>query len=232
MTLPVRRVLAEAVGTGLLVAAIIGSGVAAQRLSPDQPGVQLLENSVATALALAVLIAVLQPVSAGFNPIVTAVERAHRVITTRQACTLIAAQFAGGAAGAILANLMFELPAVTISAHARGGPGVWLGEVVATAGLVLIIVSSTQTGRTARLGFLVGAWIGAAYWFTSSTGFANPAATLARTLSDSFAGISPGSVPMFVCAQVAGGLTGLLLATALHPARRPATPVLDQNGKP
>jgi glycerol uptake facilitator-like aquaporin len=185
------RVLAEAVGTGLLVCAVVGSGVAAQRLSPGDVGLQLLENAVATGTALAVLIVVLQPVSAAFNPVVTVMERALGVIGTRQAVASVAAQVAGGVAGAVLANLMFDESAVKISSTVRSGPGLWLAEVVATAGLVLIITALTRTGRTGHLGWAIGAYITAAYWFTSSTSFANPAVTAARMFSDTFAGITP-----------------------------------------
>ena len=189
-----RRVLAEAVGTGLLVAAVIGSGIAAQRLSPDDTGLQLLENAIATGAALTVLILALQPVSAAFNPVITVLERPHQPDHHPQAAWTVAAQLIGGAAGAVLANLMFGPAAVSIATTVRSGPG-WLAEVVATAGLVLTIAALSRTGRPQHIGWAVGAYITAAYWFTSSTSFANPAVTLARTLSDTFAGIAPSSVP-------------------------------------
>jgi arsenate reductase len=169
VTLLGRRALAELVGTGGLAVAVIGSGIAAQRLSPGQPGLELLENSLATGIALAVLIAVLQPVSAAFNPLVTLAERVLGQVTTRHALVLIAAQLVGGLAGTMVANLMFSLPAVTVSDHLRGGAGLWLGETVATAGLIMVIFGAVRTGRTRQLGYLVGGYIAAAYWFTSST---------------------------------------------------------------
>jgi glycerol uptake facilitator-like aquaporin len=211
------RVLSEAVGTGLLVAAVIGSGIAAQRLSPDDAGLQLLENAIATGAALTVLIVVLQPVSAAFNPVVTVLERLTNLITTQQAALTVAAQLLGGVAGAVLANLMFSEPGITVASTERTGPGIWLAEVVATAGLVLTITALTRTARTQHIGWVVGAYITAAYWFTSSTSFANPAVTIARMLSDTFAGISPASVPAFLVAQIIGGALGYLTARTLYP---------------
>ena len=190
-----RRLLAEAVGTGLLVAAVIGSGIAASRLSPSDTGLQLLENAITTGAALGVLIVVLQPVSAGFNPVVTVLERVTGLLTTGPAAAMVGAQLVGGVAGAVLANLMFGLPPVSVATTARSGPGLWLGEVVATAGLIVVITGLVRSGRRQHLGWAVGAYITAAYWFTSSTSFANPAVTIARMLSDTFAGISPASVP-------------------------------------
>lgn len=225
MTTVGRRAVAEAVGTGLLVATVVGSGIAAARLSPGQAGLQLLENSLATGLVLAVLIVTLQPVSAAFNPVVTVIERFGGTITTAEALALIGAQVAGGAGGAVLANLMFRLPPVSLSGQARDGAGVWLGEVVATGGLVLVIVSSLRSGAARQLGPLVGAYIAGAYWFTSSTGFANPAVTIARTLTDTFSGIRPASVPIFVIAEIAGAALGLALAIAIHPRDRGQVPL-------
>jgi glycerol uptake facilitator-like aquaporin len=210
------RLISEAVGTGLLVVAVIGSGIAAQRLS-DDVGLQLLVNAVATGAALAVLIVVLQPVSAAFNPVVTLLERLTRTISTGQALASITAQAVGGTAGAVLANLMFNEPAISIATTDRTGPGLWLAEVVATAGLLLTIAALTRTGRPQHLGWAVGAYITAAYWFTSSTSFANPAVTVARTLSDTFAGIAPGSVPAFLAGQIIGGALGYLTARTLYP---------------
>jgi glycerol uptake facilitator-like aquaporin len=211
------RVLSEAVGTGLLVAAVIGSGIAAQRLSPDDTGLQLLENAIATGAVLTVLIVVLQPVSAAFNPVVTVLERLTHLINTRQAALTVVAQLLGGAAGAVLANLMFSESPITFASSERAGPGIWLAEVVATAGLVLTITALSRTGRPQHIGWAVGAYITAAYWFTSSTSFANPAVTIARTLSDTFAGISPGSVPAFLLCQAIGGALGYLTARTLYP---------------
>ncbi|MBA3801214.1 MAG: aquaporin [Geodermatophilaceae bacterium] len=209
--------LAEALGSAFLLAAIIGSGIAAKRLSPNDVGLQLLENSLITGAALVALILALQPVSAAFNPIVTLVERAFGAIGTGEAAALIAAQLGGAGIGAVVANLMFGQPAVTIATTYRDGGGLWLGEVVATLGLLLVIFGTVRGGRRDRVAYAVGAYITAAYWFTSSTSFANPAVTLARTLSDSFAGIAPASVALFVLAQIAGGLLGYVVIRALYP---------------
>lgn len=218
MTRPLaRRVLAETLGTGLLVAAVIGSGIAASRLSPGDVGLQLLENSLATGGVLVALILALQPVSAAFNPVVTLVERFLGAVTTREAAWLILGQFVGAAAGAVLANLMFALPAIQLSTRTRTGTGLWLAEAVATAGLFLVIFGAARSGRTDRVAYAVGGYIAAAYWFTSSTSFANPAVTLARTLTDTFAGIAPTSAPMFVLVQLVGGAVGLVLVRLLYP---------------
>ncbi len=215
-----RRVTAEAVGTAFLVMAVIGSGIAAQRLSPDDVGLQLLENSLVTGAALVALILALQPVSASFNPVVTAVERALGLVTTREAVLSVAAQVLGGLVGCVLANLMFELDAVSVSGHHRVSSGTLLAEVVATAGLVVIVFGSLRAGRVETVAYAVGGYITAAYWFTSSTSFANPAVTLARTLSDTFAGIAPASAPAFGLMQVVGGAAGLGLVALIHPARK------------
>jgi arsenate reductase len=212
-----RRVGAELVGTAFLVTAVIGSGIAAVRLSPDDVGLQLLENSLVTGAALVALILALQPVSASFNPVVTGVERLLGRITTREALALSGAQVIGGLVGAVLANLMFDLDAVTVSGHVRSGPGLWLGEVVATLGLVLVVFGTLRTAQPQSVAYAVGGYITAAYWFTSSTSFANPAVTVARMLSDTFAGIAPSSVPMFLAAQFCGGLLGLALVRLLFP---------------
>ena len=219
-----RRVTAEAVGTGFLVAAVVGSGIAAQRLSPNDVGLQLLENSLATGAALVALILALQPVSAAFNPVVTAIERLSGVISAREAAATVAAQVVGGVAGTVVANLMFGEPAVSLSGTDRGGPGRLLGEVVATAGLVLVITTLSRTGRSHLVAFVVGAYITAAYWFTSSTSFANPAVTVARMFTDSFAGIAPASAPLFLLAQAVGGAAGYGLARTLHPLGRQPRP--------
>lgn len=216
-SLLLRRALAELLGTAFLVAAVIGSGIAAARLSPGQVGLQLLENAVVTGAALVALILALQPVSAAFNPVVTLVERALGAITTRDAITLVAAQIAGGAVGAVASNLMFNLGAVSISTHHRAGAGVWFGEVVATLGLLLVIFGTVRSGRGERVAFAVGTYILAAYWFTSSTSFANPAVTFARTLSNTFAGIAPVSVAAFVLMQLVGGVLGYAIIRLLYP---------------
>lgn len=228
-----RRALAEALGTGLLVTVVVGSGIAAQRLSAGQPGLQLLENAVATALGLAVLIVVLGPVSGGhFNPVVSLTDAALGRLARRagsgtaglggrELAAYLPAQLAGGIAGALLANLMFDLPAATLSTTPRSAGHLWLAEVVATAGLVLVIFALARSGLAARsLGLAagsVGAYIGAAYFFTSSTSFANPAVTIGRIFSDTFAGISPGSVPPFLAAQLLGAATAGVLIRVLYP---------------
>jgi glycerol uptake facilitator-like aquaporin len=212
-----RQAAAESVGTGVLVVAVIGSGIAASRLSPADIGLQLLENSLATGAALVALIVALQPVSAAFNPVITLLERIFDALTTRQAATLIVAQIVGAVAGAVIANLMFGLGPVAVARHDRSSPGLWLGEILATLGLVLVVFGATRTGRHGQVGYVVGAYIVAAYWFTSSTSFANPAVTIARTLSDTFAGIAPASAPMFLVAQLIGGALGYALIKGLYP---------------
>jgi glycerol uptake facilitator-like aquaporin len=214
-----RRTLAEFVGTAFLVAAVVGSGIAAQRLSPHDAGLQLLENSLITGAALVALILALQPVSAAFNPVVTLVERAFGAIDDRTTAALIIGQVAGGFAGVVVANLMFDLPAVDLSTHHRSGGGLWLGEVIATLGLLVVVFGTMRSGRSDRVAFAVGGYIVAAYWFTSSTSFANPAVTIARMFSDTFAGIAPGSVALFVVAQLGGGIVGYALLRALFPER-------------
>ncbi|MGL5808553.1 MAG: aquaporin [Nocardioides sp.] len=216
-----RKVLAELLGTAFLVMAVIGSGIAAVRLSPGDIGLQLLQNSLVTGAALVALILAFQPVSAAFNPVVTLAERALGLIRTSDAAALIAGQVIGGFLGAVIANLMFGLDAVTIASTERAGSGLWLGEVVATTGLVLVVFGCLHSGRGEVIAYSVGGYITAAYWFTSSTSFANPAVTVARTLSDTFAGIAPSSVPMFVLMQVVGATIALGLVLALYPARSP-----------
>ncbi|MGN6524406.1 MAG: aquaporin [Actinomycetes bacterium] len=217
-----QQVAAEFLGSAFLVAAVIGSGIAASRLSPHDVGLQLLENSVVTGAVLVALILALHPVSASFNPIITLLERAMGTLTTRVAGALVASQLVGATVGAVVANLMFDLPPVTVSGHTRSGSGLWLGEVVATLGLVVIVFGTLRGSEASRVAYAVGGYITGAYWFTSSTSFANPAVTLARTLSDTFAGIAPASVPAFVLAQLAGGAAGLGALTLLHPRRRTA----------
>jgi glycerol uptake facilitator-like aquaporin len=212
-----RRASAEFLGTAFLVATVIGSGIAASRLSPDDVGLQLLENSLVTGAALVALILALQPVSAAFNPVVTAVEVGLGLVRGKDAVALVVAQVVGGVMGAVLANLMFDLPAVSWSGHDRIGAGLWLGEVIATFGLVLIVFGSVRSGRTETVAFAVGGYIAAAYWFTSSTSFANPAVTVARMFSDTFAGISPGSVVPFVLAQLVGGALAFATIRFLYP---------------
>ncbi len=199
-----RKLAAEFVGTAFLLSAVVGSGVMATRLSADV-GLQLLENSIATGAVLTALILALQPISAAFNPVVTLVEVGLGELRFGAGVALIIAQVAGGVIGTVVANLMFGLPAVELSTRERGGAGQWLAEVIATFGLVIIIFGAARAGRLDAVALAVGGYIAAAYWFTSSTSFANPAVTVARMFSDTFAGIAPSSVLPFVAAQLVGG---------------------------
>jgi arsenate reductase len=218
-----RRASAEAVGAALLVAIVIGSGIAAQRLSPGDTGLQLLENSTATGAGLVALILALGTVSgAHFNPVVTLADRLLGGTSTRDAGVYVVAQVAGACAGAVVANLMFGLSAVNLSTRTRSGGDIWLGEFVATFGLLLVILGVVRSGRASVAPYAVGGYIAAAYWFTSSTSFANPAVAIARTLSDTFAGIRPSSVPMFVVLEIAGALVAVVLARFWHPTLRSA----------
>ena len=213
-----RRLVAEALGTGLLIVAVIGSGIMASRLSPDDVGLQLLENAAATAGAIIALIWMLGAVSgAHFNPVVTLIDRGFDAISTRDTALYIAAQVIGGCLGATVANLMFSLPAIELSTKERSSGALWLSEVVATAGLLVVIHGCVRSGRGNVVAVAVGVWIGGAYFFTSSTSFANPAVTLARTLSNSFAGIAPASTPMFIAMQLVGGAVAFGLIRLLYP---------------
>ena len=218
-----RRLLAEFLGTALLVTAVVGSGIMATTLSPDDVGLQLLENSVATAFALGALILTFGPVSGShFNPVVSAADwflgrRSRTGLTGADLAGYVLAQIAGAILGSILANLMFALNAVTFSHKDRAAGHLRLGEIVATAGLLLLIFALARSGRSAAAPAAVGAYIGAAYWFTSSTSFANPAVTIGRAFTDTFAGIAPASVPGFVIAQVIGLIVGAGLLLALYP---------------
>jgi glycerol uptake facilitator-like aquaporin len=220
-----RRALAELLGSAFLAATVIGSGIAAARLSPGDTGLQLLENAAATAAGLFAFILIFEPVSgAHFNPVVSLVDVALGGRRPRDLLAYIPAQVAGCALGAVVANAMFGLPAVSIATTHRASPAHLLAELVATLGLLLVIFSLARTGRGERGPAAVAAYIGAAYFFTSSTSFANPAIDLGRILSDSFAGIAPASVPAFVVAQLLGGVAALGLIAVLYP--RPAlTPV-------
>lgn len=192
--------------------AVVGSGIMASRLSPDDTGLQLLENAAATAGALVGLILMFGGVSgAHFNPVVTLVDRLSGSITTKDTVLYALAQTVGGCVGAMVANLMFELDAVNLSTKDRSSGALWLSEVVATIGLLLVIHGCVRTGRRDAVAYAIGAWIAGAYFFTSSTSLANPAVTIARSLSDSFAGIAPSSVPMFIVMQVLGGVIGFAL---------------------
>ena len=227
-----RRATAEAIGAALLVAAVVGSGIAAQRLSPDDVGLQLLENSIATGAALVALILALGPVSgAHLNPVVTLADRVLGGIATADALVYMAAQVAGACVGAMLANLMFDLPAVTVSTHTRSSGALWLSEVIATFGLLLVILGVVRAGRTQVAAFAVGGYVAAAYWFTSSTGFANPAVTIGRSLTDTFTGIAPSSVPAFVLAQIVGGLLAVVVARFLRPNLPAEDLVMPHDGR-
>jgi glycerol uptake facilitator-like aquaporin len=218
---PARRLAAEALGTGLLVAAVVGSGIMADALSADD-GVALLGNSIATGAILVVLITILAPVSgAHLNPAVTLVFALRGEMAAALAAAYVLAQVAGGLAGSMLAHAMFELPLIGIATEARSGRGQWLAEGVASFGLVATILCGLRA-RPSALPWLVGLYITAAYWFTASTSFANPAVAVARGLSDTFAGIRPGDVPAFVLAEIAGAAAGLgvtqwLLSTRAEP---------------
>lgn len=216
-----RRLLAELLGTALLVVVVVGSGIMAQTLSPRDVGVQLLENSTATVFGLAVLIVTLGPVSgAHFNPVVSLADwwqgrQMGTGLSIAELGSYVVAQILGAIGGAILANAMFDRSAISWSTTGRFSGHLWLGEVVATAGLLLVIFCLSRSGRTAVAPAAVAGYIGAAYWFTSSTSFANPAVTIGRAFSDTFAGIAPASVPGFVAAQLVGGVIGLLLVHGL-----------------
>ncbi|MCQ1851798.1 aquaporin [Neorhizobium galegae] len=217
-----RRLTAEALGTAMLVATVVGSGIMADRLSVDM-AVSLLGNTLPTGAILVVLITLLGPISgAHFNPAVTMVFALRREIDVRSALFYLAAQFAGGVAGTILAHAMFDLPLLQVSATIRTGPGQWLAEVVAAFGLVLTILAGIRF-RSEAIPWLVGLYITAAYWFTASTSFANPAVALARSLTDTFAGIRPGDLPGFILAEIVGALMALLLAGWLLVETKPLT---------
>ena len=201
-----RRLAAEALGTGLLIVAVIGSGIMAERLTSDV-ALQLLCNAVATGGALVALITIFGPVSgASFNPAVGIVNRLLGLTTTKEVIAYAIAQVVGGCGGAVVANLMFDLPAVNISEKVRSGSNIWFSEVVATVGLLVVIHGTIRARRMAWVPFTVAAWITGAYFFTSSTSLANPAVSVARSLSNTFAVIAPESLPMFVLAQIVGAL--------------------------
>lgn len=219
-----RRALAELLGTGLLVTVVVGSGIAAQTLSPNDVGLQLFENAAATAVGLYALILVFGPVSgAHFNPVVSLADallgKRSGGLPLQEVPVYVIAQIVGGMSGAVLANLMFELAPVTLSTTERAGAHLLLSEVVATTGLLLVIFCLARSGQVARIPAAVGAYIGAAYFFTSSTSFANPAVTAGRAFTDTFAGIEPGSVVGYVLAQLAGLAVAVMLVSALYPGR-------------
>ena len=218
-----RRLAAEFLGSAFLAAIVIGSGIAAQRLSPSDTGLQLLENSAATAAGLFAIILMFGPVSgAHFNPVVSFADAALGGTSWRDAAAYLPAQVAGCVTGAVAANLMFGLPAVSVSVKQRATGAHALSEVIATAGLLLVIFALARTGRAATAPAAVGAYIGAAYWFTASTSFANPAITVGRMFSNTFAGIAPSSAPAFIAAQIGGGIAGVIIIRFLYPALPPA----------
>ena len=217
-----RRLAAEFLGSGFLAAIVIGSGIAAQHLSPGATGLELLENAAATAAGLFAIILMFGPVSGGhFNPVVSFADAAFGGLSWRDAAAYLPAQVAGCILGAVTANLMFAQAAVSISAKHRATPAHFLSEVIATVGLILVIFALARSGRSRSAPAAVGAYIGAAYFFTSSTSFANPAITIGRMFSDTFAGIAPSSVPAFIGAQILGGALGVLVIRALYPRLTP-----------
>lgn len=218
-----RRLFAELVGSAFLGAVVVGSGIAAETLSPGNLGLELLENAAATAAGLFAIILMVGAVSGGhFNPVVSIVDAAFGGIPWRDAAAYVPAQIAGCTCGVVTANAMFGLQAVTISQHDRASAAHWLGEVVATLGLLLVIFALARSRRAHVTPSAVGAYIGAAYFFTSSASFANPAITVARMFSNTFAGIAPGSVPGFVAAQLVGAVVAVAVVRTLYPDVRAA----------
>jgi len=216
-----RRIAAEGIGSLLLAATVIGSGIMAERLAAGNVAIALIANTGATVAVLATLIALLEPVSgAHFNPAVSLVQALRGALTWRAAAAYMAIQILGCCAGAVLAHAMFSLPLIQSSLHARTGIGQWIAEFVATLGLLLVVIGHRKADDAA---WMVAAWIGAAYWFTSSTSFANPAITIARALSNTFAGISPSHVPAFVLAQIVGALAALPVGRMLFPTTKVET---------
>jgi len=213
-----RRLLAEWLGSAFLAATVIGSGYAAQRLSPGDTGLELLENAAATAAGLFAIILMFGPVSgAHLNPVVSFADAALGGLRWRDAAAYLPAQVAGCVAGAVAANLMFASAAISISAKHRATPAHFLSEIIATLGLIVLIFALARSGRAASAPAAVGAYIGAAYFFTSSTSFANPAITIGRMFSDSFAGIAPASAPAFIGAQILGGVLAVAVIRVLYP---------------
>jgi glycerol uptake facilitator-like aquaporin len=213
-----RRLLAEFLGSAFLAAIVIGSGIAAQNLSPGHVGLELLENALATAGGLFAIILMFGPISGGhFNPVVSFVDAAFGGLSWRDAGAYLTAQTTGCIGGAVMANVMFSRAAISISTKHRASGAHWLSEVVATVGLLLVIFALTRSGRSNLAPAAVGAYIGSAYFFTSSTSFANPAITVGRMFSNTFAGIAPASAPSFVSAQIVGGLVAFALIKVLYP---------------
>ena len=218
-----RRLTAEFAGSAFLAAVVIGSGIAAVNLSPGATGLELLENAAATAAGLFTIILMFGPVSGGhFNPVVSFADAAFGGLRWRDAAAYLPAQVAGCIVGAVVANLMFAQPAISISVKDRATPAHFLSEIVATLGLLLVIFALARSGRSRSAPAAVGAYIGAAYFFTSSTSFANPAITVGRMFSDTFAGIAPASAPAFIAAQIIGGVLAVIVIRALYPRLTPA----------
>jgi glycerol uptake facilitator-like aquaporin len=218
-----RRLLAELLGSAFLAALVIGSGIAARQLSPGNTGLELLENAAATAAGLYAIILMFGPVSGGhFNPVVSVVDASFGGISRRDALAYVPIQVAGCSLGAIVANLMFSLPAISISTHHRASPAHLLSEIIATLGLMLVIFALARSRRATATPAAVGAYIGAAYFFTSSASFANPAISIGRVFSNTFAGIAPSSVPTFIAAQAIGGMLAILVLRTLYPDVTPA----------
>ena len=217
-----RRLLAEFVGSAFLAALVIGSGIAAQQLSAGSVGLELFENAAATGAGLAAIILMFGAISGGhFNPVVSFVDAAFGGVSWRDAAAYLPAQVSGCVLGAVVANVMFSRAAFELSSKHRASPAHFLSEIVATLGLVLVIFALARSGRSRAAPAAVGAYIGAAYFFTSSTSFANPAITLGRMLSNTFAGISPSSTPSFIAAQVVGGVLAVGLILVLYPRLTP-----------
>jgi arsenate reductase len=218
-----RRLLAEFLGSAFLAAIVVGSGIAAARLSPGETGLELLENAAATAAGLFAIILMFGPVSgAHFNPVVSFADAVFGGLSWRDAAAYLPVQVAGCIGGAVLANLMFSGAAVSISTKHRATPAHFLSEIVATMGLIVVIFALARSGRSRSAAAAVGAYIGAAYFFTSSTSFANPAITIGRMFSATFAGIAPSSAPEFIAAQIIGGALAVLVIRALYPRLAPA----------
>lgn len=218
-----RRLLAEFLGSAFLATLVIGSGIAAVQLSPNQVGLELFENAAATAVGLYAIILMFGPVSGGhLNPVVSLVDACFGGLTWRDAAAYVPAQIAGCSFGALIANAMFGLGAITISTHHRASPAHLLGEIVATLGLILVIFALARSQRSSVAPAAVGAYIGSAYWFTSSASFANPAISIGRMFSDTFAGIAPASVPAYAAAQLTGGALAVLAIRVLYPDVTPA----------
>jgi glycerol uptake facilitator-like aquaporin len=227
-----RRLLAEFAGSGLLVAVVVGSGIAAASLTSDG-ALRLLVNSLVTALGLAVLILIFSPAGgAHFNPLVTAADWIlGRGYSVGEAIAVATCQVLGAIGGAAVADTMFARPALAVSQDQRGGAPILVSEVVATAGLLLLITTLARTRRTQHAAWSVGAWIGAAYWFTASTAFANPAVTIGRTLTSTYAGIAPASAPAFIAAQIVGAVIGTGMAVIIHPVAAPALTRADRQAQ-